>query len=168
MEKTVLELLVFLLENEPEAKADIRGSKNYPGLTGTALFYPFWSGTLVLVKATGLPSSEEPCQGKWCALHIHEGGSCSGTKENPFANAGMHFNPLDCQHPEHAGDLPNLLSNHGVSFQLFYTDRFVPQEIIGKTVIVHLNQDDYHTQPSGNAGAMIGCGEIKSFTAENA
>lgn len=163
MEETVLELFVFLMENEPEAKAEIRGNEKYPALKGTALFYPFWSGALVLVRAAGLPSYDEPCQGKWCALHIHEGGRCSGTKENPFADAGMHFNPLNCQHPEHAGDLPLLLSNHGDSFQLVYTDRFLPREVIGKTVIVHMNQDDYHTQPSGNAGDMIGCGKIAAF-----
>lgn len=41
-----------------------------------------------------------------------------------------------------------------------YTDRFYVDEIIGKTVIVHEDPDDFHTQPSGNAGKKIACGVI--------
>ena len=49
------------------------------------------------------------------------------------------------------------------AFQMIYTDRFTPADVIGRTAIIHLNADDYHTQPSGNAGAMIGCGEIQKY-----
>lgn len=163
MEREIQKLSNLLMEYEPEAKADIQGSREFSSLSGTALFYPFWSGTLIFLFATGLPSSNQPCDAKLCAFHIHEGSWCSGTAADPFANAGTHFNPLNCPHPEHAGDLPLLLSNHGTAFQMVYTDRFTPQDVIGRTAIVHLNADDYHTQPSGNAGTMIGCGEIKPF-----
>lgn len=155
------ELFSLLSACEPEALARIRGSQSYPALSGTALFYPFWDGTLVFVYLTGLPASKEICEAKLCAFHIHEGESCSGTLENPFSDAGSHFNPDNCPHPQHAGDLPLLLSNHGTAFQILYTDRFTPQQVLGKTAIVHLNADDYHTQPSGNAGIMIACGEIQ-------
>lgn len=76
--------------------------------------------------------------------------------------AGTHYNPKNCPHPEHAGDLPPLLSCNGFAFQIFYTDRFVPEEVLGKTIIVHAASDDFTTQPSGNSGIMIACGEIKS------
>ncbi len=155
------ELSSLLSSCEPEAMADIRGNRSYPTLSGTALFYPFWNGTLVFVYLTGLPAPEQACEAKLCAFHIHEGKTCTGTPENPFADAGTHFNPENCPHPQHAGDLPLLLSNHGTAFQILYTDRFTPPEVIGRTAIVHLNADDYHTQPSGNAGAMIACGEIR-------
>ena len=45
---------------------------------------------------------------------------------------------------------------------MFYTNRFVPEEIIGRTVVIHENPDDFKTQPSGDSGSKIACGEIKS------
>lgn len=166
MKEKLQELFNLFSECEPEARADIQGGPQYPTLSGTVVFYPFWSGTLLWIFIKGLPFSDQPCEEKICAFHIHAGGQCSGTQENPFADAGSHFNPMNCPHPEHAGDLPVLLSNHGIAFQIVYTDRFTPQDVIGKTAIVHLNADDYHTQPSGNAGTMIACGEIKSTQIE--
>ncbi len=43
-----------------------------------------------------------------------------------------------------------------------YTGRFFPEDVIGRTVIIHEKADDFHTQPSGDAGEMIACGEIKT------
>ena len=93
-------------------------------------------------------------------FHIHAGGSCTGTKEEPFKNAGGHYNPTNMEHPNHAGNLPPLLSNDGTAFSMFYTNRFYPEDVIGKTVIIHALSDDFKTQPSGDAGEMIACGEI--------
>ena len=39
--------------------------------------------------------------------------------------------------------------------------RFTVEEIVGKTVIIHSNADDFTTQPSGNSGEKIACGIIK-------
>lgn len=155
------EIVSLLAECEPEAYADIKGSSSYPRLTGKALFYPFWTGTLVFIYAAGLPYSEAKCPDNICAFHIHGGNACTGTKEEPFANAGTHYNPANCPHPAHAGDLPPLFSNHGAAMQMFYTERFTPQDIIGKTAIIHRKPDDFTTQPSGNPGEMIACGVIK-------
>lgn len=44
---------------------------------------------------------------------------------------------------------------------MFMTDRFTVNEVIGKTVIIHLHPDDFATQPSGNSGEKIACGVIK-------
>lgn len=155
------EITNLLSEYEPEAAALLRGSPDYPGLSGTVLFYPLWEGTMLLVNVNGLPDSSRACSSNIYAFHIHNGNQCTGTPENPFANAGTHYNPTDCPHPAHAGDLPVLLSNHGLALQMVYTDRFAPQDVIGLTAIVHANVDDYHTQPSGNPGMMIACGEIR-------
>ena len=163
MENRVQEILNILMESEPEAMAQIQGDVQYSELQGTVLFYPFWSGTLVFIYCTVLPDSTDVCQKKICAFHIHEDSQCSGPANNPFANAGTHYNPTNCPHPSHAGDMPVLFSNHGTALQIFYTDRFMPQNVIGRTAIIHAEPDDYRTQPSGNSGMMIACGEIKSI-----
>ena len=69
-------------------------------------------------------------------------------------------------HPQHAGDMPSLLANDGNAFLIFYTDRFHPEDVIGRAVIIHAHSDDMTTQPSGNSGAMIACGEIREMKAE--
>ncbi|WP_405054396.1 superoxide dismutase family protein [Tepidibacillus marianensis] len=33
-------------------------------------------------------------------------------------------------------------------------------DVIGKSVILHLNPDDYRTQPAGDAGKRVACGVI--------
>lgn len=43
------------------------------------------------------------------------------------------------------------------------TNRFNIEEIIGKVVIIHDKPDDFVTQPSGNSGTKIACGEIKKI-----
>ena len=35
------------------------------------------------------------------------------------------------------------------------------KDIVGKAIIVHAGADDFVSQPSGNAGARIGCGVIE-------
>ena len=73
----------------------------------------------------------------------------------------MHFDKDKNAHPYHSGDLPPLFGNNGTAWNVVLTDRFEPDEVLNKTVIVHGNMDDFKTQPSGNAGNKIGCGEIK-------
>ena len=46
---------------------------------------------------------------------------------------------------------------------MIYIDKFSPKDIIGRTVVIHENIDDFHGQPAGNSGTKIACGEIKSF-----
>ena len=72
-----------------------------------------------------------------------------------------HYNPTNEPHPFHAGDLPSLFSNNGYSYMVVYTNRFKPVDVVGKTVVIHQNPDDYRTQPAGNTGTKIACGEIK-------
>ena len=80
-----------------------------------------------------------------------------------FANTMGRYNPDMCMHPYHAGDMPPLFANNGHAFMMFLTDRFTINEIIGKTIILHSEPDDFHSQPSGNSGNKIACGVIESM-----
>lgn len=165
MSKTIQSMdLLTALRRRPDAQAAVRGSEKYPELSGVVRFYQTRRGVLVFAEVSGLPESAEACGNRFFAFHIHRGVQCTGDSADPFANALTHYNPGECTHPAHAGDLPPLLANHGYALQIFLTDRFMVREIIGKTVIVHSGPDDFTTQPSGNAGSKIACGQIKAVT----
>lgn len=149
-----------ILVRAPHAQARVRGSQAYPNIKGRVDFYQTDLGVVVLAEMEGLPASEESCENKVFGFHIHEGGQCRGNEEDPFAEVGQHYNPQNCAHPGHAGDLPPIFGNKGYSIQMFITDRFTVEEILGKTIILHEKPDDFTTQPSGNAGEKIACGEI--------
>lgn len=138
------------------AVACVRGGTAAPQLSGVVRFYQKNDGVLVEIRVSGLPNSGTG----FFALHIHEGGSCRGVD---FANTRGHYNPNDMPHPNHAGDLPPLLSNSGSAYMTVMTNRFRVSDIIGRTVVIHSNPDDFMTQPSGNPGEKIACGVIRRF-----
>lgn len=149
-----------ILRMNPVAYANLFGSDEYPDLHGNAYFYPFWDGTLVIAEAAGLPFTDQSCTEGIYGFHIHEGEECRGNKTDPFADTGEHYNPQDCEHPYHAGDFPPLFGNKGYALSMFYTDRFQPDEIIGRTVVIHTHPDDFQSQPSGDSGMKMACGKI--------
>lgn len=143
------------------AYAIINGSPDYPHIRGRALFYQVRGGVVMRVDVTGLPENEEKCKAPVFGFHIHSGTECSGNKEDAFADTDGHYNPNDCLHPYHAGDLPPLFGAKGKAFGAFLTNRFTVKEVVGRTVIIHSHPDDFMTQPSGNSGEKIACGIIK-------
>ena len=149
-----------MLRRLPHAVAVMRGSEEYRQIHGVVKFYQARSGVLVVADILGLPVSEETCGGGIFAFHLHGGTSCTGEAEDPFANAGTHYNPENCPHPDHAGDMPPLLGVNGYAFGAFVTDRFTIEEIVGRSVILHAHPDDFTTRPAGAAGVKIACGEI--------
>ena len=156
--------VMFPLHSRPNARAIIRGSADHPTLRGTVDFYRMGRGVVVIASLWGLPVGKGKCANDIFALHIHAGKSCSGTAEEPFRDADGHFDPRGCPHPVHAGDLPPLFANRGYAWQGVYTERFTMDEILGRTVIVHSQRDDFSSQPAGDAGARIGCGVIRHPT----
>lgn len=80
-----------------------------------------------------------------------------------FPNTGNHYNPDNVPHPEHAGDLPPLLSNNGYAWMSFYTGRVNLNDVIGRSLVIHSMRDDFTSQPSGNSGDKIGCGVIETI-----
>ena len=154
--------LLVTLRRRPDAQAIVKGNAKYPALSGVVRFYQARRGVFVCAEVSGLPEAGEPCENRIFAFHIHRGSQCTGDSTDPFVDALTHYNPGNCPHPVHADDLVPLFSNHGYAFEVFLTDRFTVCEIVGKTVIVHFGPDDFTTQPSGNAGSKIACGQIRA------
>ncbi len=152
-EQLSLQRMLCVLKQPPQAVAKVYGSKAYSAISGQVNFYQMSNGVLVAASVTGLPNGI-------LGFHIHTGSRCSGTADDPFANTLTHYNPENVPHPNHAGDMPPLFSNHGCAFQVFFTDRFSVKEIIRKTVVIHSKPDDFTSQSAGNAGEKIACGEI--------
>lgn len=100
-------------------------------------------------------------------FHIHEFGNCAC---DDGTCAGAHYNPMHKDHGKptdadrHVGDLGNIVADETGTAKYDYVDEGSslngPKSIIGRTMIVHEKEDDFTTQPSGNAGARLGCGVI--------
>lgn len=148
-----------LLGRRERAIARVSGSSDYPEIKGSVRFYDTPVGVLVVTDISGLPMGEK-CRDRIFGFHIHSGHSCTRNESDPFANALTHYNPDGCEHPYHAGDMPSLFGADGNAFCAFLSNRFTIDEIIGKTVVIHDAPDDFTTQPSGNSGNKIACGEI--------
>ncbi len=105
------------------------------------------------------------------AIHLHENSDCSS---DDGKSAGGHWNPTDQPHGKwdaeggyHKGDIGNFMADaDGKAMVEFATDEWcmgcdeANKNIIGRSVIVHKGQDDFTSQPSGAAGARVGCAGI--------
>jgi Cu-Zn family superoxide dismutase len=125
-------------------------------------------GVNINVLATGMP------QGKH-GLHIHRDGSCGigkvNDKDAPAGAAGPHFDPAktgkhlgpDGDGMGHSGDLPNLeIGADGTGILETSSTRLNFKDLVGKTVIVHANPDNYTDEPPlGGSGGRIACGMIQ-------
>ncbi len=143
------------------AKAYIKGGKKYPKIHGIVTFKETKNGILLTAKIDGLPTSGTDCIGRFFGFHIHSGTSCSGNKEDEFADAKTHYNPNNCPHPFHIGDLPPIIENNGYAYMSVLLNKFEIKDIIGKVIIIHDLPDDFTSQPSGNSGTKIACGKIE-------
>lgn len=100
-------------------------------------------------------------------FHVHQYGDCSAPDGT---SAGGHYNPSGMSHGapvdamRHKGDLGNVSSNNKGVVDTTFTDLHLklngPDAIIGRSMILHKDEDDLKTQPTGNAGARIACGVI--------
>ncbi|MBR6581408.1 MAG: superoxide dismutase family protein [Ruminococcus sp.] len=161
MERNIRNYAAVLM-HKPNTYAIIKGSEKYPNISGIVRFYQLRNGVLIAAEISGLPHSHGICQHPVFGFHIHDGNQCDGDMQDPFSGTMAHYNPAKCNHPFHAGDLPPLFGSRGYAFSVFLTDRFLLSEVIGKTVIIHENSDDFTSQPSGNAGEKLACGVVKS------
>ncbi len=153
--------ILWWLSQSPDAIAYINGAERYPAISGSCEFHQTETGVLVLANVIGLPYRNERCGGAIYGMHIHDGLGCVGSPEGVFTDIGFHYNPNNCQHPYHAGDLVPLFTNMGgYALSAFLTDRFKVSDVIGRPLFIHARPDDFTSQPSGNAGMPIACGVI--------
>jgi len=149
--------LSLLSGAEPDAIAVLKGGSAYPDINGIVKFFALpEAGILIAVEISDLPDGTNEDTPTFFAFHIHENGDCSAD----FANTGNHYNPDNVPHPEHAGDLPPLLSNDGYTWMIVYDSFLTLPMILNRSVVIHQNPDDFTSQPSGNAGEKIACGVI--------
>lgn len=157
-------LLAGCATNEPpksqSAAAELKPTEGNK-VTGRVAFAPTEKGLLVVAEVHGLTPGEH-------GFHIHEFGDCSAPDAS---SAGGHYNPTTQphagpdQHKRHVGDLGNLVADeNGDAYYERYDSVLTltgENSIIGKSVIVHADPDDLHTQPTGNAGKRVACGVIE-------
>ena len=145
------------VQGKAYSHAVIKGDNDNPGIIGEVEFIPWSKGSIIKLEIMGLPKSNNI--NNFFAAHIHKVANCNNPDKN-FLNTGEHYSTHNEKHPNHTGDLPMIYSNDGYSFMIYYTSRFTPQDVVGKSIVIHQNMDDMETQPSGNSGVKIACGEI--------
>ena len=119
-------------------------------------------------------------------FHIHQIGECepdSAAPDDPedtgdFMSAGSHLGSDEAEHPDHAGDLPQLLvQESGDAWMAFATDRLSLDDLQdddGAAMMIHTDPDNYGNVPeryapegpdedttsTGDAGDRLACGVI--------
>jgi superoxide dismutase, Cu-Zn family len=128
--------------------------------SGVVTFVQEKDGIRVIAQISGLTPGDH-------GFHVHEFGNCAC---DDAVCAGEHFNPTNQPHAgpddvhRHIGDLGNIKADDQGNGTYDYVDHQItlngPHSIIGRALIIHEKEDDLKSQPSGNAGARIGCGVI--------
>ena len=145
----------------PSATASLEATKGNT-TAGTVNFVQKGDKVAVTAKVSGLAPGSH-------GFHIHEKGDCSS---GDGMSAGGHFNPQAKPHAHpatpdrHAGDMPMLVADASGEATLtveldVITIGAGAADIVGRSVIVHKDPDDFKTQPTGNSGARVACGVIR-------
>lgn len=135
----------------------IKGSQ----VTGIVTFTIKEGGVQIIADLEGLTPGQH-------GFHVHEHGDCGG---NGMA-AGGHFNPTNKQHGapndpnSHVGDLGNVVADEKGYAHYEHFNKMIafsgPNNIIGRSLVIHAGEDDLKSQPTGNSGERIGCGLIEA------
>jgi Cu-Zn family superoxide dismutase len=133
-------------------------------VSGKLTFTAVEGGVRLEGEITGLePNSKH-------GFHVHEKGDCSSPDGK---SAGGHFNPAGVDHgaldgtPSHAGDLGNVEADASGVAEVAKLKRGLSltdgaTALLGRGVILHAEEDDLTSQPTGAAGARIACGVIRA------
>ena len=140
-----------------EAVAVIATSK----LDGVVVFRQKADYVLITINVKGLKKNAKH------GFHIHEAGDLrEGCK-----SCCAHYNPTNTTHSGldggHAGDLGNIKTDtQGICNMSIKTDKFIVDEIIGRSIIIHEDEDDLglgnfeDSSTTGHSGARIACSVI--------
>ncbi len=148
----------------PRASASLQPTRGHQA-SGTVTFTQVGTKVRVHAVVTGLKPGQEH------GFHVHEAGDCSS---GDGMSAKGHFNPFGKPHghhsttERHAGDMPNLRADASgraeVTVELdVLTVAPGPASVVGRGLIVHVQPDDYRSQPVGNAGARMACAVIQKL-----
>ena len=143
----------------PSAKATaVVSSLGKSKIKGDVTFTVAGEDLKVVVSMSGLKPNQK--QG----FHIHEFGNCSA---KDGSSAGGHLNPTKGPHAgateveRHLGDLGNLIADaKGNVVTEIVAPKTRLSEVLGRAVVVHAQEDDLKTQPSGASGDRLACGVI--------
>jgi Cu-Zn family superoxide dismutase len=159
---TLLAACQSVPSNAPRASAVLEPTRDST-VRGNVSFVEVGGKLRVTANVSGLKPNGE------FGFHIHEAGDCSS---GDGMSAKGHFNPYGKPHahagtPErHAGDLTSLKSDGSGNASLtadldIITVSPGPASVVGRGLIVHVQPDDFKTQPTGNAGARSACAVIQ-------
>jgi Cu-Zn family superoxide dismutase len=146
--------------DQPQAIGPIAiQAKSGASLTGNVTMKDAAGGGVeVSVSVEGAPPGKH-------GVHVHEKGDCSS---DDAKSAGDHFNPAGHQHglpgsgQRHLGDLGNMEVGADGKGMLTFTSTgasLAPANELsfrGRALIIH-EKEDTGAQPTGDAGARIGC-----------
>lgn len=138
----------------------LQGAPTDTDFAGTVTVHPDGTGVHIVADVAGVDTD-----GKH-GIHVHENGQCDheGEGGQHFTSAGGHFNPTGTEHacpptdPRHAGDLGNIEVTGGIGHLELSVPNLSADQLNGKAFILHANEDDCKTQPTGNAGDRLACG----------
>lgn len=143
----------------PMASADLQ-ARSGSAVSGKVTFTEMNGRLQVNAQVAGLTPGEH-------GFHVHETGDCTAADAS---SAKGHFNPAGKAHGHHAGserhggDMPNLLANSvgdaRFSGEVDGLSLSGTTGIVGRSVVIHADPDDYKSQPAGNSGKRIACGVI--------
>jgi Cu-Zn family superoxide dismutase len=135
--------------------------KSFKGdhIRGEVTFTKVAGGVKIIADIEGLTPGEH-------GFHIHENDDCS--KEG--VNTGDHYNPTQSKHggpdsaERHVGDLGNIVADANGKAHYERLDKVIALEginsIVGRSIVIHADRDDYTTPPTGSSGNKIACGVI--------
>ncbi|SHN02877.1 superoxide dismutase family protein [Polaribacter sp. KT 15] len=167
LKKTSLFLLTIIIlsacSSNPKKAVAVISPKSGSDISGTVTFTEQDGMVTMTAEVRGLSEGNH-------AIHIHKIADCSS---DDGKSAGGHWNPTEKNHgkwlqdPFHIGDIGNLVVDEtGKGSIERKTDLWAVggendlKNVVGHAIIIHQGPDDFSSQPSGAAGARIGCGEI--------
>lgn len=143
----------------PAATAELQ-ARSGSAVSGRVNFFETPGGLRIEAQVAGLAPGEH-------GFHVHEAGDCSAPDAS---SAKGHFNPAGKAHGHHAsserhgGDMPNLLADAAgdarFSGEVAGLSLTGAGGVLGRSIVIHADPDDYKSQPAGNSGKRIACGVI--------